>query len=421
MLSVADSPINLASNTPISVVDGQRIVVSYRDDLEEWGWDVTRNNIPVALSNTLSSIKSGSENSPNKETMENLNTSFQSSTSSKSAAYQNIANLITNVSDPIDVNGKRMNISTILDLSNISDDYAGDDTQSDAFFREILKNAQYIPTPPQNIPQSVMTSTNISTTTRSTESAAYGIVQGSGSIESNNVPSPPHIYQHLNQSFVASNPNSNSTPQKPLRRFHSINEQNVNQNQPVSNISNKHQSLDETKLSPQSTPVAATQSRQKTSHLRELQNHRNFQSYQTTGTTIKFDPNHSHYPIDMNTTEEEILLLNKPPPVMANVPSPLSNVSPISSYPTAPKENIVNLEHDQQPPKPAQQLYQVDPPPLPPKNSSNCVLSQSRVPMPPPRPPPIAISANKKPYNLYNHKPTAADVPQPPPPDASYV
>lgn len=357
VLSVADSSMKLAANTPISVVDGQRIVVSYRDDLEEWGWDVTRNNIPVALSCTLSSTKSGqSDSSAVRSAPGNLESQSSPQQQSPAKSYHNIDQLLTNVNLPVDENGKRrMNISTILDLSNISDELPGDDTQSDSFFREIIKSAQYVPSPSQ---------TTFGGAQISTVSAAYGIIADQ----------------------------TEPKKSKQLQRFNSINEPSA--------------SYDENQGS-SATPQAPY--RKKTSHLKELQNHRHFRSYHPSLTAPQFSPN--QFPLDLNSTADEVALLKKhqPPAQVYQSTSGVHSRDAENILTTQPRSPIRRNQTDPSSVPPL-------PPPLPPKNAiSSCVLSSTGgPPIPPPRPPPIAIGSHK-PYSIYNQNSiTNSDVPAPP-------
>src|SRR5699024_6314312 len=110
---------------PITMLDGQRVVVSYRDDLEEWGWDTTRSNIPVALSSTSSNRASTTPSTaPGCSTAESKSRNETATpTSTKSAAYHPVG-LVRAATSP------QQNTSE-LDLS------PGDDTQSDVFFNEL--------------------------------------------------------------------------------------------------------------------------------------------------------------------------------------------------------------------------------------------------------------------------------------------
>lgn len=347
VMTIADTEQTVPAMLPITVVDGQRIVVTYRDDLEEWGWDTTRNNIPVALSLTnkslsedytggrvrsaeKSSLDKGKEcntDTINNDTINKTLINQQSSSASvpTMVTYHNINSLKDQLKD-----GSTSKQSSLVDLDITPlPANAGDDTQSDQFFRELMKSAHTIPAP--NDDESSATITN-------TYSAAYGI---------------------------------------------------INQNQP------------EIKVTLPSKPYRTSQT-QRNKLLGELQNHRHFKSYQPSPLSYEPVPPLSTAPIPESLTKK----FQPIEPIVGNVSgsSPSINTLPDISGKLAmkpvPLTGLTNYQTETgglmiPPEKPPLRRMKSDPPPLPPKTSGNScgignnlqLVTQSSLDCPP-RPPP---------------------------------
>ncbi|OTF77095.1 regulator of G protein signaling-like protein, partial [Euroglyphus maynei] len=183
VMTIAETEQIVPQMSPVSVIDGQHIIVSYFDDLEEWGWDTTRNNIPVALSLTGksysedSSIKSKIKDEKSMGGQTSIDQQQQASSVPSIATYHNLGSIRDHLlaSRYIAAKNNQSNNSN-LECSPQLDSYdsptntsssPGDDTQSDIFFRELMKTAHTVPSPPRG-PSST-----------STYSAAYGIINNS--------------------------------------------------------------------------------------------------------------------------------------------------------------------------------------------------------------------------------------------------
>lgn len=196
VMTIADTEQTVPAMLPITVVDGQRIVVTYRDDLEEWGWDTTRNNIPVALSLTNKSLsedytgsrgRSADKSSLDKGKECNTDTnndSIQKTLINQQSSSASVPTMVTyhNISSLKDVGSSSKQPSLVdLDITPLSN--AGDDTQSDQFFRELMKSAHTIPAPSDDESSNMITSTY---------SAAYGIINQSQPEVKLNLPNKPY-------------------------------------------------------------------------------------------------------------------------------------------------------------------------------------------------------------------------------------
>lgn len=320
VITVAETQQTVPSMSPVSLIDGQHILVSYRSDLEEWGWNVTRNKIPVALAlsgksfsedngkaqdvskrNVLNSVNSLSISSivSEKKLSKNCDNSVsivEQRTSSLQSLPPNQSSSAPTVATyhNIDSSRDRIIIDDEIEKLNSSASTPGDDTQSDLFFQELIKTAHTVPSPAGDALTRTSYGVNI-------ESQQFQEVAGQ------------------TQTYLTK-PNRNSQP-----------------------ISASH------------SPTHRT--------LRDLQNHRHFKSYQPS--PLSFEP------VLIKKTEPSDPLLNAMKSSIANS-SPSINImeEQILSRPIVHRENLT-IPSPQKPP--LRRMKSDPPPPLPPK--SGCIVS----------------------------------------------
>ncbi|KAF7496555.1 Regulator of G-protein signaling 12 [Sarcoptes scabiei] len=152
VITVAETQQTVPSMSPVSLIDGQHILVSYRSDLEEWGWNVTRNNIPVALALSGKSFSEDNGKAQDKKLSKNCDNSVsivEQRTSSLQSLPPNQSSSAPTVATyhNIDSSRDRIIIDDEIEKLNSSASTPGDDTQSDLFFQELIKTAHTVPSP----------------------------------------------------------------------------------------------------------------------------------------------------------------------------------------------------------------------------------------------------------------------------------
>ncbi|KAH7636896.1 regulator of g protein signaling-like protein [Dermatophagoides farinae] len=364
VMTIAETEQIVPQMSPVSVIDGQHIVVSYFDDLEEWGWDTTRNNIPVALSlagksfSEDSSIKSKKKDEKSMGGHALIDQHQQASSVPSVATYHNLGSIRDHLlaSRYIAAKNNQSNNSNLEcspqpdsydSPTNTSSSTPGDDTQSDIFFRELMKTAHTVPSPPRG-PSST-----------STYSAAYGIINSS---------SPP------NETINRSQP-----PQTPISNTNRTSYRSSN----ITNNSSQQQ-----------------QHHQRNQPLRDLQNHRHFKSYQPS--PLSYEP--VTVPRSQEMARKQMMPETEMSQSVSSNSSPSINTLPMSH--TNYQHSLINQpvsmqESDKlillQPEKPPLRRQKSDPPcrppPLPPKsnNTTNMMINTNNKDtntICPPRPPP---------------------------------
>ena len=359
VMTIAETEQIVPQMSPVSVLDGQHIVVSYFDDLEEWGWDTTRNNIPVALSlagksfSEDSSMKSKKKDEKSMDGHALIDQQQQASSVPSVATYHNLGSIRDHLlasryiaAKNNQSNNLNLECSPQLDSyespTNTSSSTPGDDTQSDIFFRELMKTAHKIPSPPRG------------PSLTSTYSAAYGIINSS---------SPP--------------------------------------NETTSNRSQQSQTpISNTNRIPYRTSNNSSQQQQRNQSLRDLQNHRHFKSYQPS--PLSYEP--VPVPRSLEMARKQIMSENELGQSISSNSSPSINTLPLdlpnhrhklNSQPiTTQESNKLNLLQPQKPPLRRQKSDPpTQPPPLPPKstNTTNLMMNTNNITtntICPPRPPP---------------------------------
>lgn len=318
----------LLPDQPIIQLDGvgQCVRIVYSEDLEEYGWDTTRTRVPVALKQTgeAASATSGEQRIKAKQSDGRVNFGEFS------------CEMITDVNRNFYTNGNRslkpdfveqISLSpspTAIVAANesaLSANVEGEDTLSDAFFAEIVRNNQQVPSP---IVQPFAGDVNTA------NSVAYGCIGAA-----------PGQQQQQQQTTSILRANSMSTS-KPV--FEKCSPRNR------SNLVTNEIDLDATMASLGEVGVARASSTRGHA-LRNLQNHRNFQTH--------------HAGVS---------------------PEPLSRVSPTpaaaAAMSTNKHENAENIA-------PAPSSYADPAPPLPPRNAApaSLLLHSTSAPVPPPRVP----------------------------------
>ena len=149
-IATLSKPVNL--NSQILSVDNQKLIVSFKDDLDEWGWDAIKSKMPVALHEKISKFDSIKKFN---RIDNNGSTEDQSPTKLRFIDYE----AVFIEKKPEDSNGKSISMNSIekdksvchvkavdsFPKDIIANDSFSTENKSDSFFQVIMRASQHVP------------------------------------------------------------------------------------------------------------------------------------------------------------------------------------------------------------------------------------------------------------------------------------